>query len=458
LTHDFGYSDVTAGTIYGSWGAAITVYGLATGVVIDKLGVRQSLILGYCLSLISRCMLFLTTSRFVLLLNIGLLLPLGNCLGIPVLTIGIRRYTKVQQRGFAFGVFYVVMNVAALMSGPMVDICNKVFQNVDVENSDDNNNNKNSEWTWNQYRMVLLSGIIANAIAVLMTFTIREIKIEEDSTRSEEANVPGEHSNTTSMDGVHASMEKDIVSTDKEMDVSVFIPSNASAWSILKETLREKNFWRFLVVCLIMLNVRMIFRHLDATFPKYMTREFGDGVPYGTIYSINPAIIMVLVPIMTAATSDMEPLVMIHIGSYISAASVFFLAFSTSIPACVMFVVVLSIGEATWSPRLYDYTMNVCQEGREGTYMALSSAPLFLAKLPVGFMSGYLLQEYCPSEGERRSKAMWLIIGLTTATSPVLLTTFWKYISQKDAAIHNYREGSLGIRYAELAPAAESID
>jgi len=306
--------------------------------------------------------------------------------------------------------------------------------------------------------MVLLSGIIANAIAVLMTFTIREIKIEEDSTRSEEANVPGEHSNTTSMDGVHASMEKDIVSTDKEMDVSVFIPSNASAWSILKETLREKNFWRFLVVCLIMLNVRMIFRHLDATFPKYMTREFGDGVPYGTIYSINPAIIMVLVPIMTAATSDMEPLVMIHIGSYISAASVFFLAFSTSIPACVMFVVVLSIGEATWSPRLYDYTMNVCQEGREGTYMALSSAPLFLAKLPVGFMSGYLLQEYCPSEGERRSKAMWLIIGLTTATSPVLLTTFWKYISQKDAAIHNYREGSLGIRYAELAPAAESID
>ena len=47
-------------------------------------------------------------------------------------------------------------------------------------------------------------------------------------------------------------------------------------------------------------------------------------------------------------------------------------------------------------------------------------------------MSGYLLQNYCPEEGERHSKMMWLIIGLTTAVSPVLLTVFWKYVSSKD--------------------------
>jgi len=75
--------------------------------------------------------------------------------------------------------------------------------------------------------------------------------------------------------------------------------------------------------------------------------------------------------------------------------------------------------------------MSVVKEGREGTYMALSSAPLFLAKLPVGFMSGYLLQRYCPEEGERHSKTMWLIIGLTTAVSPILLTVFWGYVSKK---------------------------
>ena len=44
-------------------------------------------------------------------------------------------------------------------------------------------------------------------------------------------------------------------------------------------------------------------------------------------------------------------------------------------------------------------------ECHEGKYMAQSSAPLLLAKLPVGFMSGKLLQRYCPKhlgEGEVR--------------------------------------------------------
>jgi len=195
---------------------------------------------------------------------------------------------------------------------------------------------------------------------------------------------------------------------------------------------KAPSFWRFLVVCLVTLNVRMIFRHLDATLPKYMIREFGEDVPKGTIYSINPALIIILVPIVTAATTEVPPLNMIHFGAYISAISVFFLVASTSIGACIMFVTVLSIGEAIWSPRLYDYTMSVCREGREGTYMALSSAPLFLAKLPVGFLSGYLLERYCPEEGERHSQTMWLIIGLMTATSPVLLTVLWGYVSKKD--------------------------
>ena len=179
----------------------------------------------------------------------------------------------------------------------------------------------------------------------------------------------------------------------------------------------------------------MIFRHLDATLTLTliltltdMVREFGDDVPYGTIYAINPAIIIILVPIMTALFKNVDPLTMIHHGCYVSALSVFILAFSTSVPACILFVIVLSIGEAMWSPRFYDYCMSVVEEGREGTYIALSSAPLFLVKLPVGFMSGYLLQKYCPEDGERNSQMMWWIIGLTTIPSPILLTIFWKCI------------------------------
>ena len=38
-------------------------------------------------------------------------------MGIPMLTVGIRRYTNTENRGFAFGLFYSVMNIAAFVSG-----------------------------------------------------------------------------------------------------------------------------------------------------------------------------------------------------------------------------------------------------------------------------------------------------------------------------------------------------
>ena len=433
LSHDFGYDDYWAGTIYGAWGAMITLFGVTSGPIIDRLGVATSLRIGFLLSFIAKCVIFITTSRVCLLLAIALL-SFGNCLGIPVLTVGIRRYTTDDNRGFAFGLFYVIMNFAALISGPTVDLCTIYYDNL-KNNGEGGEGNQRAlgegdgaakEWELSGYRLIILLGIITNILACLITLSVKEIKVTSPSSPTPMSVQAGEEI------GNNGSGDSDIGNRPNVTNsTQSFQPVRANSTQILKETMRSPNFWRFLVVCMITLNIRMIFRHLDATLPKYMVREFGANVPKGTIYAINPALIMILVPVITAATTKVDPLIMIHHGCYVSAASVFFLVISTSVTSCILFVVVLSIGEAIWSPRLYDYTMQIAKEGREGTYMALSSAPLFLAKLPVGMMSGYLLQKYCPEEGERNSKAMWLIIGLTTASSPVLLTVFWNYISKR---------------------------
>jgi len=424
LSSEYGYSDISAGTIYGAYGALITVFGLCVGVLIDKLGVSSSLKLGMSISLLGKVLMFASNSTGMLLLSVSIL-ALGNSLGIPVLTVGIRRYTTDTNQGFAFGLFYVIMNIGALLSGPTADFCTILYKGEQRDENDDGEENK--EWQLSGYRLVILLGIFANVIACIVAFTMQEINvvsvaqnsINSDSDSEVKQLFEGSSKNYTPLQQQPPPLES-------------FQPTEDGAFKILKETIRNKDFWRFVAVCSIMLNVRMIFRHLDATLPKYMVREFGENVAKGTIYAINPALIIILVPIVTAATTDVDPLVMLHHGSYITAASVFALVFSTSITSCVIFVVFLSIGEAIWSPRLYDYTMQVCKEGREGTYMALSSAPLFLAKLPVGYMSGYLLQKYCPEEGPRESKTMWLIIALTTAVSPILLTIFWSFLSNKD--------------------------
>lgn len=446
LSKDFGFDDYWAGTIYGAWGALITLFGISSGPIIDRLGVAASLRVGFSISFVAKCIIFITNSRIYLLLGI-VLLSFGNCLGIPVLSVGIRRYTTNDNRGFAFGLFYVIMNFAALLSGPIADYCTIVFENMKEQQQQQGGNNvdgrriedafmydQSSEWYLSGYRLVILIGIIANIAACLITLSVKEIKVTSSKSMSE-------------AEGINNNVNKDVATQTQS-----FQPIQASSLQILRETMNSPDFWRFLAVCMITLNIRMIFRHLDATLPKYMVREFGENVPKGTIYSINPALIMILVPIISAATTKVDPLIMIHHGCYVSAISVFFLVIWTSIPSCILFVVILSIGEAIWSPRLYDYTMQIAKEGREGTYMALASAPLFLAKLPVGMMSGYLLQKYCPEEGQRNSHMMWLIIALTTASSPVLLTLCWGYLSKRSS--HQIEDEEV-MSYEEATPLSE---
>ena len=63
LVDNFGFSDVDAGYVYGVWGLTSTLYGLLLGIVIDKVGVRWSLLTGGIILTISRIWLGLTLSK-----------------------------------------------------------------------------------------------------------------------------------------------------------------------------------------------------------------------------------------------------------------------------------------------------------------------------------------------------------------------------------------------------------
>jgi len=124
LHTEYGLSDVVAGTVYGTWGLSITLWGLSTAFLNDKMGVRRSLIIGCTVSAVSSLMIATTTSLDLLYANLFFLLPLGNSMGMPMLTIAIKRYTNTKNRGFAFGLFYSCMNIGALISGVVVDLFN----------------------------------------------------------------------------------------------------------------------------------------------------------------------------------------------------------------------------------------------------------------------------------------------------------------------------------------------
>jgi hypothetical protein len=83
-----------------------------------------------------------------------------------------------------------------------------------------------------------------------------------------------------------------------------------------------------------------------------------------------------------------------------------------------LFVIMLSIGEVFYSPRVYEYAAAIAPAGQEASYSSLSYVPFLLAKLLTG-CSGFLLATYCPEHGVRRPAILWLIIGLCATVAPI---------------------------------------
>ena len=84
------------------------------------------------------------------------------------------------------------MNCGALVAGLVADALTMHFNEsdsddgndvgVDVDNNNDNDNYR--AWKITTSRAIILSGVFTNFIAVLIAFTVREIKVDGDSNYS----------------------------------------------------------------------------------------------------------------------------------------------------------------------------------------------------------------------------------------------------------------------------------
>jgi POT family proton-dependent oligopeptide transporter len=419
LSDEFKYTDEQAGWAYGLFGMCTSLYGfIFGGFLIDNLGVRLSLCLGCSILLTGRLLLVICSTHFYILLILYTILPIGTCLGIPVMQIGIRRYTKERARSLAYSIFYGMMNVSAIFSAGAIDYFRKYVVNKKIDVF------PGLTFEITAYRALFLSGACTTLCSLVMSFffldstdyNVEEEEADINQVQCDEESVTllksKENTGINSNSILDLSQRKTKVSEVKKIVGPI---------EIIREVTAQKSFWKFLSAIILLMGVRIVYRHLDATFPKYMIREFGKDVMYGSIIAINPFLIVILIPVFAPLSYQFSAYSQITFGAFITALSPFFLAYGPHLWSSIMFVVILSIGEALWSPRLYEYTIFITEKGREGIYMALASSPMFIATLLTGATSGVMLETFCPEKGLKESWKMWSIIGLITLTSPILL-------------------------------------
>ena len=237
--------------------------------------------------------------------------------------------------------------------------------------------------------------------------------------------------------------------------------SGAKTVALFESLWPERAFHRFLAFMALVVGVKMIFYHMNYTLPDFAIRELGKGAPFAQLCPmLNSLMILVLVPICGALSGRFSAYRMVIVGSSISALSVFILvlppgwfqpladgwlgdvivhrwlgvagAVNPLYLSIFFFTVVLSVGEAIWSPRLFEYAAAIAPKGQEASYMALSVLPYFFAKFGAGSLSGWLLVRYCPEVGPRDIATMWAWVGAMALVTPVGAMVFRKFIQVRE--------------------------
>jgi dipeptide/tripeptide permease len=403
LTSDFSFDDNKASNWFGVFSALLSLFAFLVGAIADVVGTRRTLIFSFGAAMLTRALMSVSPSAAIALPAL-VAYSFALASGSPVLQTAIHKYSNKRTVAIAFSFFYIALNIGGVLSGQLIDRTKAFFVDaqthklvlriVDLPLV--------GPTSMSAYRAIIGLGTLTAAMAFVATLFVRNDKdIATLATRSADA-----------AKGEPAQKKKNPL-------------------SVLGEVVRDRGFWRFMLLIGFLVLVKAIFVHMHSTWPKYITRERGEDFDWGWLWALNSVLILVFVPIVTAFTRKLKAYTVIVIGSFITAASPFIFALGSSTGIQITAIVVLTVGEALWSPRSYEYNVSIAPPGREATYVSLAVLPYFMAKFLVSMTAGKLLTAYCPPTGERHASIMWVIIGLMTILGPIGILAFRHVIAPR---------------------------
>jgi len=355
-----------------------------------------------------------------------------------VLVAAVRRYSNTGQRSISFSIFYVMMNFGFLTASFLFDF---VRQGL----------GEHGHLTLpllglkiSTYRALFLVSLLIEISILPVLYLLRAgVEVTDEGVRI--APRPARERQESLWNTLRLAVRDSVV----------------EAARLFAGLLRQAGVYRLLAFLILIAFLKLILMQMYYVYPTFGLRELGNGAPLGRLWAINSILIICLVPFVGALTQRVSAYKMVTLGGIVCAASVFIMALPTAwfqplangLPGrwlghsylglvgsvhpyyvmIALFVVLLSVGEAFYSPRVYEYAAAIAPKGQEASYAALSYVPFLLAKLLIGTFSGFLLVRYCPEHGVRHSETMWLFVALTATVAPAGLILLRRYIRVHEA-------------------------
>lgn len=441
LIKDLGFSTADSGYIIMGWGVFMALATIVSGSLTDALGLRRTLFLGVTICALTRIVMVFAGNPWLALICGLLPLAIGEALCTPVLVAALRLYSKPSQRTVAFSLFYGLMNFGFMFGyfisdGVMGKLAVGEVATVPVINT-----------PITAYGILIL---VSMGIDLLMIPLVSFLKPGVQMTENGFIPLPGnDHEFPPGMG---------------TLGRAGFTIRNAASDTLktLSGLFASKGFGKLVAFLLLIGLLKIVFNLMDYVLTPFAQREIGvEAVSkVGRLNSTNSIMILVLAPVVGMLTRKCASYSMVIIGGFITALSFLFMCAPTSMfaglssgwlgkaigngylgiagdvhPYFVMIFlwqVVFSIGEAFYSPRVYEYAASIAPPGQEASYSSLSYIPLLIGKISTGLAFSQLLNRYCPEQGQRDSPTMWLIIGLMVLVAPVGLLLLSRFIRVKE--------------------------
>lgn len=401
LTGNVGLEDDISGYVVTGYGIAVSLTLVVAGFLTDSFGMRKATFIGIGLQTICRVgILVLGLSpeipgREWMIVFLIILSAPGQAMMQAVFQAGTKLFSSKRSQSASYNVWYLLMNLGFAMGGLSVDVIRKSLE-LDLSYI---------------YGMNAVTGILAILVGLAI------VKKSEQGTD-----------------------EADTDTNEKK----------ASGWENFLNLFKQPAFKRMLALMGVLLGVRSVFLYTFMLMPLYWARTIeassGELMDMGFVQSINPIMIFAGVFLFIPLANKWNMYKMLILGTLISTAAIWLLVmpwqwFGDSVASgylwmTVWMMILLSLGEIIWSPKLYDYIATVAPKGQEGAYLGMGMIPWFLAKTIIGLLAGHMLMRWVP-EGIHTSieagtlsfwespEAMWLVLA-TWATLSVLVAWLFR--------------------------------
>ena len=381
-----GLDDIGAGRMVGLLTAGITLGMLLLGATVDIVGPRKALLLALGFILLGRVLLTvspaLSPARGVwtvphTVATVGLLwIIVGYGIYQPACYAAVKRFTTVKTAAMGYAMLYAIQNLGGFLPGLISPPIRKAYGIPGVF------------WLY-----VFLTVVGTIVVAVFISK-----KAMRDAMAA-------------------AGREAEQDTTEEEQKPL----SERFAYYIRNFPINDT---RFLFFICVLIPVQTLFAHNWLTLPQYCSRAFSGIVSenYEFFVNFNPLLIFVLTPLITAFTYEKSTYTMMLWGTLIMAAPAFLLTLGPNIYTLFAYLIIMTVGEAMWSPRFLQWIADIAPKGMTGIYMGIGQFPWFLTKVITSLYSGWFLVQYCPADvppAEMNTETMWFVYGLIAMASPV---------------------------------------